>query len=75
MLIGAYLLWQTRSNDRKKKNLAIKVTFVIGLLVALSIISSLLRIWEFILFALALIPIIVFSAVSYHFGRIEGRKH
>lgn len=73
MLIGAYLLWQTRSNDRKKKNLAIKVTFVIGLLVALSIISSLLRIWEFILFALALIPIIVFSAVSYHFGRIEGR--
>lgn len=73
MSIGAYILWHTRSNDLKKKNLAIKVTYVVGLLVALSIMSSLLRLWELILIALLLIPIILFSAVSYHFGRIEGQ--
>lgn len=72
MLIGAYLLWHTRSNDPKKKNLAIKATYVVGLLVALSVMGSLIRLWEVILFALALIPIILFSAVSYHFGRLEN---
>lgn len=73
MTIGGYLIWRARSKDPKKKNLGIKITLLIGALTMIAVIASLLRRWELILVVLVLIPVILFSGVSYHFGRMDSR--
>ncbi len=73
MLVGAYILWLARSRDVKKKNLALKVTLMIGALTMISLVSILFRTWEIILIALAFVPVILFSAISYHFGRMDSQ--
>ncbi|MEA3327596.1 MAG: hypothetical protein U9R53_09895 [Chloroflexota bacterium] len=73
MLLGVYILLRARSQDTSSPHLALKITVVIGALTIISLICSLLSIWVVILITFALIPIIIFSAVSYHFGRIEGQ--
>jgi len=73
MLLGTFILLRARSQDTSSRNLALKITLVIGVLTIISLICSLLSIWVAILITLALIPIIIFSALSYHIGRMEGQ--
>ena len=72
MLLGTFILLRARSQDTSSRKLSLKITLAIGVLTIISLICSLLSIWVLILISLALIPIIIFSAVSYHFGRVEG---
>ena len=73
MLLGSFILFRARNRNTSTRNLAFKITLVIGALVIVSMICSLLSIWVAILICLAFIPIIIFSALSYHVGRIEGQ--
>jgi len=73
MTIGGHLIWRSRTKDPKKVNLGIKITNLIGVLTVIGVIASLLRIWEIILVVLTLIPVILFSAISYHIGRMDSR--
>jgi hypothetical protein len=73
ILLGALILWRSYAREKTPKKLAFRISLVIGLLSILSLVSSLLSSWLFILISLALIPIIIFSGFSYHVGRMEGK--
>ena len=69
MFLGSYTFWKTSADKKVKTNLVLKIILLIGALTIISILSGLFRIWVIGLIAIILIPIILFSAVTYNFDR------
>jgi hypothetical protein len=73
MVGGAYTWWRASSETMKKSNLVLKTILVLGALTTISLISSLLRLWVVALIGLLLIPIFLFSVVSYYYGGLNSQ--
>ncbi len=73
ILGGAYIIWRSIPDwTRKAKGKAI-IPGTLGALTIISMIGGLFRVWEVILAAVILIPILIFSAVGYYIGQMNSR--
>lgn len=73
ILLGTVILWRTYTREKGINKLAFTIALVICGLAIICLVCSLLSIWVMILIALALIPIVLFSAFSYAVGRRDAK--
>lgn len=73
MVAGVYIVLRTRIPAEKGTNIWLVIFGLLGLLTAISLISSLFHIWEVVLLAAILIPVLIFSSIGYYLGKRDNR--